>query len=181
MAGNNNSGVAAAQKRREAVSRIDKTLRLMRCFEECTASLAQSTASDKRPLPLAVCYQRAEVYLKLDEMIKSSSSAAAAGSAVTTTTASTAAAAATVSATSDSNVYLFDAPIDDVGVYFNTLNNYEYLNSSHVVDKHFVEYVVTNSAIRVNTLGKWILVTKLKVGSLTLFETKSSAYLQTRI
>ena len=153
-------------RRKEAVSRINKTLRLMRCFEECTEALAKN-----KPLPLPLCYERAEVYLKLDEQLVSSSIGGGASGlggggvgsgALHPTTSSTSAA---ISSTSqlDSNVYLFDAPIDDLAAYLNMLNNFEYLNSNHVIDKNVIDYLVTNSAIRVNSLGKWILVTKLKV------------------
>ena len=62
----------------------------------------------------------------------------------------------------ESNIYLFDAPIDDPLVYSRTLNNFEYLNSDLVLDKHVVKYLVSNSCMRITPLGKWILITKIR-------------------
>lgn len=132
-------------KLKEAVSKTDKTLRLMRCFEECTDSF-----SNNKPFPLAVCYQRSKLYLKLDD--------ANSGNTPTSSTNST-----NQTSSQESNVYLFDAPIDDLATFVAILNNFEYLNSNNVIDKHNIEYLVTNSAIRINSLGKWSLITKLKV------------------
>jgi hypothetical protein len=135
-------------KRKEAIARTDKTLRLMRCFEECTESL-----SNNKPFPQPVCYQRSKIYYKLEQSSLSSASPAAVASS------------SSAASNQESNVYFFDAPIDDLDTFSNILNNFEYLNSDHVYDKHNIDYLVSNSSIRVNNLGKWILVTKLKVYS----------------
>jgi hypothetical protein len=118
-------------KRRETINKTDKTLRFMRCFEECVQSL-----TNNKQFPLAASYQRSKVYFKLEDSSPS---------------------------THDSNIYLFDTPINENEAYFNTLNNFEYLNSDHAIDKHIIEYIVTNGCIRINNLGKWVLVTKIKV------------------
>ena len=116
-------------KRREVITRADKTLRFMRCFEECIDALSKT-----KKMPLSVCYQRAKIYFKCDD-----------------------------TGTQDSNIYLFNYPIDDKATYFNILNNFEYLNSDQVLDKNVIEYLVSNSCTRINNLGRWILITKIKV------------------
>lgn len=139
-------------KRKESAFRIDKTLSLVRCFEECTEALANN-----KPLPIFIFYQQEEVYLKVDGLrVKRANTT----TVINPTTSSSSTAS---SGQQDSNLYFFEAPVDDTNVYLNTLNNFEYLNSNRVVDKNMIEYVVTNSAIRINTIGKWILVTKIKV------------------
>ena len=130
----------------------------MRCFEECIQALATVSASDEsecvtsKPFPLAVAYRRAKVYFKIEPNtnVLSSSSAVNASNAATL-------------AGIDSNIYLFEKPLDDNLAYQNTLNNFEYLNSEHVLDKLSIEYMVYNSTVRINNLGKWILITKIKV------------------
>ncbi len=116
-------------KRKEATNRTERTLRFMRCFEECIEALAKS-----KQLPLPICYQRSKIYYKLDNAINQ-----------------------------EPNVYLFEYPVEDINVYFNYLNNFEYLNSNNVLDKNTIEYLVSNSCVRVNNIGKWILITKIKV------------------
>lgn len=88
------------------------------------------------PIPLPVCFQRSKIYFKIDDF---------------------------TTVNHDSNIYLFDSPIDDSDIYFNSLNNFEYLNSNHVLDKNNIEYLVSNSCTRINNLGRWILITKIKV------------------
>ena len=116
-------------KRKDMICKTDKTLRFMRCFEECVESLTNST-----PIPSPMCFQRSKVYLRLDEQ-----------------------------GTFESNIYLFDTLVEDTETYFSILNNFEYFNSDHVIDKTVVEYLVTNSCTRINSLGRWILITKIKV------------------
>ena len=117
-------------KRRETTAKIDKTLRLMRCFEESIEAFAQTKA-----VPLPLCYQRSKVYYRLD----------------------------TADSNQDSNIYLFDKPCPDQDTYFSYLNNFEYLNSNHVLDRNIIEYIVSNNCTRINDIGRWILVTKIKV------------------
>jgi len=58
-------------KRREALSKTDKILRFMRCFEECIQSL---TSNRQKSFPLPVSYQRSKIYFKIDETVTVSSS-----------------------------------------------------------------------------------------------------------
>ena len=102
-------------------------------YMRCFEELTDAFVNTKQ-IPLPVCYQRSKIYFKIDDFT-----------------------------THDSNVYLFDAPIDDSESYYNALNNFEYLNSDHVIYKNLVEYLVSNSCTRVNSLGRWILITKIKV------------------
>lgn len=115
-------------KRRDVISKIDRTLRFIRGFEECIECMAQTKA-----VPLPLCYQRSKSYYKFEE-----------------------------TTSQDSNIYLFNSPCADMNAYFNFLNNFEYLNSDHVLDKNIIEYLVSNNCTRINSLGKWILVTKIK-------------------
>jgi hypothetical protein len=126
-------------KRKEAVAKTDKTLRYMRCFEEVADAFVKS-----KPIPLPVCYQRSKTYFKIDDTSREMIS-------------------------HDSNIYLYETPIDDSETYFNMLNNYEFLNSDHVIDKNVVDYLVSNSCTRINELGRWILITKIKVIFFNLF------------
>lgn len=117
-------------KRRETSSKIDKTIRFMRCFEETINSLIKT-----EPIPLSLCYQRSKVYFKIEA----------------------------APANQDSNIYLFDSPCPDLDTYYNYLNNFEYLNSDHVLDRNVIEYLVSNNCTRINNIGRWILVTKIKI------------------
>lgn len=118
-------------KKREAVVKTDRTLRLIRCFEESVNAFVNG-----QNLPLALCYHRSKVYYKLDESFISS----------------------------DPNVYLFDSPVSTSEDYQAILNNFEYLNSDHVIDRHVVEYLVSNGCTKINSFGRWILITRVKVG-----------------
>ncbi len=117
-------------KRRDAISKIDKMQRFMRCFEETIRSLTQH-----KSLPLPLCYQRAKTYFKIEPK----------------------------NVNQDTNIYLFDSPCEDLKTYYNYINNFEYLNSNHVIDRNVVEYVVSNSCTRINNFGRWILLTKIKI------------------
>jgi len=116
-------------KRRDATSKIDKTQRFMRCFEDTIKSL-----NHNKPLPLPLCYQRAKTYFKIEPS----------------------------TANQDTNIYLFDSPCEDLKTYYNYINNFEYLNSNHVLDRNIVEYLVSNNCTRINNIGRWILLTKIK-------------------
>lgn len=129
-------------KRKDAVNKTDKTLRLIRAFEECVECLASN-----KPFPKSVSYQRSKIYYKIDESCINAQSSSSTSN----------------TSNHDTNIYLFDTPIDDQETYSNTLNNFEYFNSDHVIDIHNIEYLVSNSSIRINNLGKWILITKIKI------------------
>jgi hypothetical protein len=118
-------------KRRDAISKTDKILRFMRCFEECIQSL---TSNRQKSFPLAVSYQRSKIYFKIDDANNASSSS--------------------TSSSQDTNIYLFDIPLENAYDYFSILNNFEYLNSDHVIDKNTIEYFVSNGCIRVNDM--WV-------------------------
>jgi hypothetical protein len=151
-------------KRKDAISRTEKTLRLMRCLEEIIDSFSAS-----KPFPKAACFQRSKVYYKLASSSPSSSHLLSVNS-----NSNPQLSAATSALTlhhhhhqhhqQDSNIYLFDSPIDNNESYFNILNSFEYISSDHVIDKNVIDYFVTNSCIRINQLGKWVLITKIKVG-----------------
>jgi hypothetical protein len=47
---------------------------------------------------------------------------------------------------------LFDKPLESALDYFSILNNFEYLNSDHVIDKNTIEYFVSNGCIRINEM-----------------------------
>ncbi|CAF0837663.1 unnamed protein product [Brachionus calyciflorus] len=145
-------------KRKDAINKTDKTLRLIRAFEECIESLT----SNNKPFPLAICYQRSKIYFKLDQQ-----------STNTTTTTTTSGQSSSQNTYRnfyhDSNIYLFDAPLDEQQILNDTLNNFEYLNSQNVIDINNIDYLVSNNSIRINNLGKWILITKIKY-----LETKST-------
>jgi hypothetical protein len=146
-------------KRKDAIIKTDKTLRLMRCFEECVYSLVDGS----KRLPQPVAFQRSKVYLKLE-----------AGSS--NITANLVNVNLNATSTSESNIYLFDQPVEDSQAYIETLNNFEYLNSDSVHDRTSIEYLVSNSVIRVNSLGVWILIAKIKV-NFTLFKRKKYPFL----
>lgn len=93
-----------------------------------------SSFNENRSLPLPLCYQCKRSLLKIDHSFSSA----------------------------DSNIYLFDVPVDSHDSYAQTLNNFEYLNSNRVLDKNVIDYLITNNCIRVNELGKWILITEIK-------------------
>ena len=112
-------------KRREAILKTDKILRFMRCFEECIQSL--NSNNRQQSFPLAICFQRSKIYFKLEDLSTSLSN-------------------------HDTNIYLFDLPIDSTDGYFSILNNFEYLNSNHVIDKTTIEYLVSNGCIRINEM-----------------------------
>lgn len=57
-------------KRREALSKTDKILRFMRCFEECIQSL---TSNRQKSFPLPVSFHRSKIYFKIDDAAFSSS------------------------------------------------------------------------------------------------------------
>ena len=116
-------------KRRDVLSKIDRTQRFIRGFEECIQCMAQT-----RAVPLPLCYVRSKTYFKFEE-----------------------------TANQDSNIYLFDSPCEDIEAYFSYLNNFEYLNSDHVLGKNMIEYIVSNNCTRINNLGKWMLITKIKI------------------
>jgi hypothetical protein len=63
----------------------------------------------------------------------------------------------------DTNLYLFQEPIESDHQYLAHLNNYDYLNSNHVIDKNSIQYLVSNNCSLVNNLGKWIQIIKIKV------------------
>ena len=132
-------------KRKDAISRTDKTLRLMRCLEEIIESF-----SSVKPVPKPTCFQRSKVYYKLltNTNINSTNQSQLPTSLVSHH-----------HNQQESNIYLFDSPVDNSDTYFSTLNNFEYLNSDHVIDRNMIEYFVTNSCVRINNMGKWILVT----------------------
>jgi hypothetical protein len=137
-------------KRKDAISRTDKTLRLMRCLEEIIDSF-----SSVKLAPKGICFQRSKVYYKLLSQNPNSSS--------TNQSQLPSSLVAHHHHSQESNVYLFDSPVENSDIYFSILNNFEYLNSDHVIDRNMIEYLVTNSCVRINNMGKWILVTKIKV------------------
>lgn len=88
-------------------------------------------------IPLAICYQPSKIYCKLDINSNNHSQ--------------------------DNNIYLFEKPCEDISTYYSYLNNFTYLNSEYVINFELIDYLVTNSCIRINTIGRWILVTKIKL------------------
>ncbi len=135
-------------KRKDAISKTDKTLRLMRCLEEIIDSF-----SAVKQMPKPLCFQRSKVYYKL--LINQNNTSSNQSQLPTSLVAH--------HHNQESNIYLFDSPVDNTETYFSILNNFEYLNSDHVIDRNMIEYLVTNSCVRINNMGKWILVTKIKV------------------
>ncbi len=128
------------QKRRhEASSKIDRTTSLIRCFEDCVNSLASSSS-----VPLPICYQPSKLYFKLDITNNNQLN------------------------NQDHNIYLFDKPCEDISTYYSFLNNFIYLNSDNVISPELIDYLVANSCTRINDIGRWILVTKIKLLDSTL-------------
>ena len=103
-------------------------------FMRCFEELCEAFAKTK-PLPIASLFQRSKIYYKLDQTAQFI----------------------------ETNIYLFDSPIDSMAEYSAILNNFEYLNSDNVIDGTTVEYIASNSCVRINSIGKWILITKIKV------------------
>ena len=150
-------------KRKDAIARTDKTLRLMRCLENIIESFSHSKA-----FPIAACFQRSKVYYKLVHLSASNVSKVVGTQLLVESSGSSGGVVSSTSSNSflhqhqDTNIYLFDSPIDSLESYFNILNNFEYLNSDHVLDRNMIEYFVTYSCVRINSLGKWMLITKIK-------------------
>jgi hypothetical protein len=124
-------------RKKDAIKKIDKTLRFLKCFEECVEAF-QTNAH----LPREICYQRAKTYYKLNlNSTKSNMN----------------------NNLNDSNIYFFDSPLSDQESLSNMINNFEYLNSDHVVDRTNIDFLVSNGQMIINNLGKWILIIKIKV------------------
>lgn len=133
-------------KKNSVSNKTEKTLKFMRAFEECSECLASN-----KPFPKPLGYYRAKIYYKLDESCIASNSPMNSSSAFNN------------QFNYESSIYLFDCPLDDQTTYDAVINNFEYLNSDRVLDKHSIEYFVSNSVVRINNLGKWILITKIKL------------------
>jgi hypothetical protein len=137
-------------KQKDAIVKTDKTLRFMRCFAECVKSLVGTVpASRPLPFPQSVAFHRSKTYLKLEPTGMPNANLVNVNLNATST--------------SESNIYLFEQPAEDAQAYLNTLDNFEYLNSERVLDRTSIEYLVSNSVVRVNSLGVWILIIKIKV------------------
>lgn len=137
-------------KRKDSALRTDRTLRYMRCFEDCVRALCNNS-----PIPVAVCYKRGKVYL---EPVKSNNFATDSISPSKSNLIS----GKNVSRATDSSIYLFDAPVGDNQSYVEMINSFEFLSSNHVVERASVEYLVSNSDIKINQMGMWMMVTKIK-------------------
>lgn len=144
-------------KRKNAINKTEKSLKIMRAFEECTECLASN-----KPFPKPIGYYRAKIYYKLDESCINLNSPLNSSSAINS------------QFNYESSIYLFDCPVDDQATYDAIINNFEYLNSDRVLDKHSIDYLVSNSVIRINTLGKWILITKIKVFNIDEIDSKKA-------
>lgn len=133
-------------KKKSVLTKTEKTLKFMRAFEECSECLASN-----KPFPKPLGYYRAKIYYKLDESCIASNSPMNSSSAFNN------------QFNYESSIYLFDCPLDDQTTYDAVINNFEYLNSDRVLDKNSIEYLVSNNVVRINNLGKWILITKTKL------------------
>lgn len=143
--------------RKNSTTKIEKTLKFMRTFEECTECLTSN-----KPFPRALGYYRTKIYYKLDQSCINSNSPMNSSSAIIS------------QFNYESSVYLFDCPVDDQTTYDAIINNFEYLNSDRVIDKHSIDYLISNSVIRINSMGKWILITKIKIFNMDDIDTKKA-------
>jgi hypothetical protein len=130
------------KNRLEVIKKNQRTLALIRCFQECIEAFSNGTQ-----FPLNMCYHRSKIYYRIEENSRANFASSNSINSFQT----------------ESNVYLFDSPIDTIDEYNSTINNFEYLNSDHVIDRHGIAFFVSNGCSQLTNLGNWILVTKIKV------------------
>jgi hypothetical protein len=142
-------------KKKDAIVKANKTLKYMRCFEECIDSFENG-----KKLPLALCYHRSKVYYKLDEHQRGTIESAV---------------AAATAAANGSYIYLFDEPISNAREYFERTSNHlvqhglasniQSANTGLVysLEQNTISYVISNSNTVINELGRWIQVIKIRV------------------